>query len=117
MKIIIAGGRNYHFSPEDFDWLSKKYANQKIEWLVSGDAPGADTEGQKWAANYHIPIWHFSADWMRFGKSAGPIRNQQMIDVMEYGDEVILFPGDKGTANLRNLAHQANLKVIERYEI
>jgi hypothetical protein len=53
----------------------------------------------------------FPADWKRHGKSAGPLRNQEMLDAAP--DLVIAFPGGRGTADMVRRAKSVNVKVIE----
>ena len=86
MKVIIAGGRDFQ------NW--GYFCNTMSKWgyiiteVVCGDAAGADTIGARWANNNNIPIKHFPAEWDRYGKSAGYIRNAEMG---EYADALIAF--------------------------
>ncbi len=52
------------------------------------------------------------ADWDKFGKGAGPIRNQQMIDEGK-PDLVVAFPGGTGTADMVKRAKKHGIEVIE----
>jgi hypothetical protein len=56
-----------------------------------------------------VPVKQFPADWNKYGKAAGPIRNAQMA---KYADAVILFPGGRGTANMRKLAKEHGLEIL-----
>lgn len=60
---------------------------------------GADLLGKKWAILNGVPIKNFPADWDKYGKAAGPIRNAQMA---EYADYLIAFWDGKsrGTKNM-----------------
>lgn len=51
-----------------------------ITHLVSGHAPGVDLLGEKWALKHGVPITSFPAQWEEFGRRAGPLRNQEMLD-------------------------------------
>ena len=86
MKVIIAGGRDFTNWGTFFQVINKW--EFMITEVVCGDARGADTFGSTWAENHNIPIKHFPADWERYGKSAGYIRNAEMG---EYGDALIAF--------------------------
>src|SRR5687767_3965572 len=97
MKLIIAGGRDYKFSVDDFVVLEKLHRQHQITEVVSGKARGADFYGEVWAYEHQIPIKAFPADWKTHGKAAGPIRNQEMA---RYADAVALFPGGKGTESM-----------------
>jgi len=107
MKLIIAGGRDYRLTPKDIERLN---ALENITEVVSGGAPGADTEGENWAREQSIPVKVFKADWKKYGRGAGPKRNQAMAD---YADAVALFPGGKGTENMYKQAQKAGLVVYD----
>jgi hypothetical protein len=52
----------------------------------------------------------FEADWKKYGKSAGPIRNSEMAD---YGDALIaFFNGEsKGTLDMINKAKKKKMPI------
>ena len=77
MKLIIAGGRAYVMSRDDHHFLDEMHKEIKATEVVSGHAPGADQSGEGWASLRGIPIKTFKADWARWGRSAGPKRNQR----------------------------------------
>ena len=52
----------------------------------------------------------YPAQWDVYGRRAGPIRNQEMIDEGK-PDGVVAFPGGKGTADMVRRAEAAGLKV------
>lgn len=96
MKVIIAGGRDFN---------QQTYLNNAVEALrldvtevVSGKQKtwdkdlgisyGADYQGEQWAFSKGIPVKPFPADWDKYGRSAGPRRNQQMAD---YADCLVAF--------------------------
>ncbi len=107
MKLIIAGGRDYIFNLED---IKKLNSIEGITEVVSGGAKGADWCGEKWAAYKKLPVKKFSADWDKFGKLAGPMRNKEMA---MYADAVALFPGGRGTANMFANAVMFKLKIFD----
>jgi hypothetical protein len=109
MKVIIAGGRNYHFDSGDIMILDSLHEKYKFKEIVSGEAKGADQDGELFAKFNHIWVTGFPADWLAHGKSAGPIRNEEMA---KYADAVILFPGGAGTDNMRNMAIKYGLRIL-----
>ena len=109
MKTIIAGGRDfedYESVVEAIYYFLKKIG--PISEVVSGHACGADTLGERWAKENGIPLTVFPADWARYGKSAGHMRNKQMA---EYADALIAMPGGAGTRNMIAQARDRGLKV------
>lgn len=105
MKVIIAGPRDF----EDYDALLKAVAACPfdITEVVSGHARGVDSMGERWSREVlKQEPKVFPADWDRWGKSAGPIRNTQMA---KYADGLLaLWHGvGKGT---KNMIEQARLR-------
>ena len=110
MKLIIAGGRDYKFSSADIINLDKLSERIGVDEVVSGHARGADTCGEFWARSLSIPIKQFPADWEKYGKQAGFIRNTEMA---QYADAVVLFPGGKGTDHMYSIARQHKLVIYD----
>jgi hypothetical protein len=108
MRLIVAGGRDYRLSQEDFARLNSLLS--EIVEIVSGGAAGADASGEEWARLNGLPVLRFPADWRQHGRAAGPIRNRQMA---EYADAVALFPGGRGMANMHAEAVRAGLQVFD----
>lgn len=105
MKVIIAGSR----SVTDYNII--KSAVEKSGWfdditeIVSGCARGVDQLAIRFAKEHNILVAKFPADWEKYDKSAGYIRNAEMA---EYGDALIAIHRDnsKGTAGM--------IKVMEK---
>ena len=113
MKCIIAGGRDFEPQSKHWKFLDTINYYNPITEVVSGACRGADQFGEKWAESLSIPIKKFPADWDKYGKRAGAIRNQQMA---EYADMLITFPGGKGTELMRGLAKKQKLTIIPYLE-
>lgn len=115
MKIIVCGGRNYlnkEQLEQEMDWIVKNYYDPRWEIeIIHGGAKGADTLAGEWATSRNYRVKVFNADWKRFGKSAGPIRNERMLQ--QHPNLVVAFPGGKGTAHMVSIAKRDKLKVIE----
>lgn len=108
MKTIIAGSRE---GPTYTDIVVATYGLEwKITEVVCGMAPGADLLGKLWAEKHGIPVKCFPADWSRYGKRAGPIRNVQMA---EYADALIAIWDGKsnGTAHMIREARSRGMLV------
>lgn len=110
MKVIIAGGREF----SDYELLKSSCDNilssvTDIE-IVSGKSLGADKLGEYYAKEKGYKVKEFPADWIKYKKGAGPIRNKQMA---EYADGLIAFwdGRSKGTKNMIDLAKKHGLKV------
>ena len=118
-RVLICGDRNWSdrmaFDLAMDRWIAK---HGLPETIIEGCARGADSmAGHEWA--YDNPIGlvqvdHYPANWDRYGKSAGPRRNEQML-VEGKPDAVIAFHADlansKGTAHMVRIARAAGLPV------
>lgn len=119
-KIIIAGGRNFNnlnlLEDKTNYFLSNAIkSGDKIE-IVSGRANGADKLGEKYAEKNGYDIAYFPANWNKYGKRAGYLRNEEMA---EYADALIAYWDGKsrGTKHMIDLAKKHNLHVrIVRYD-
>lgn len=98
MKVLVAGGRDFKPTKEDWFKLRDALLSSNCTELVSGGASGADLMGELCAAKLNIPVKPFAAEWAKHGKAAGPMRNQLMAD---YADAAIFFPGGRGTADMK----------------
>jgi hypothetical protein len=74
--------------------------------IVSGGARGADALGRDFARKHSAQYLEFPADWEKFGKRAGFVRN---ADIVKNSDFVVaLWDGQsRGTGNSLELAQQA----------
>ncbi len=82
--------------------------------LVSGGAKGADALGEIYAmerlAHQPVPFMRFPAEWDRYGKSAGMIRNQQMAWAATH--LVAFWDGEsRGTRDMIRCAEEGGLRV------
>lgn len=111
MKILVCGGRE--FADRDLFYKAMKpYLYDKTVSIIHGAAKGADTIAGDWAHAFGHQVESYPADWNKYGKRAGYIRNTQMLNEGK-PDLVIAFPGGKGTAMMVKLAKAANVQVIE----
>ena len=99
MKLVIFGSREI----EDMRTLENALeacgmASQVTE-IVSGGARGVDRLGERYARQRGLPCTVFPAQWGKYGKSAGPIRNAEMAEYADYG--VAVWDGvSRGTAKM-----------------
>lgn len=114
MKTIIAGSRTCNNIKYVYDAVSK--CGWNITEVISGTARGADTLGEEWAKENGIPIRRFPANWNKYGKAAGHIRNSQMADVADA--LIAIWDGkSRGTEDMIYIAKICRLKVfVYRFE-
>jgi hypothetical protein len=110
MRLLVCGGRDFNDRAFLNDALNRVHRKRPITLLIHGDAPGADRLADAWAQEHAVRRAPFPANWAEFGPSAGPERNQRMIDVGK-PDGVVAFPGGVGTADMVRRAEAAGIKV------
>lgn len=113
-RILVCGGRDY----DDYERV-KGVLDKLLDWcgghsgltIIQGEAPGADTLARRWAEDNGVETIGFRADWQRYGKRAGFIRNTQMLNEGR-PDLVIAFPGGSGTEMMTNLSIKAGIQTL-----
>ena len=109
MRVLICGSRNWTDGEAIFAALE---ALPGVHVVIEGEAPGADSLARDAAYALGIPVLPFPADWEKYGRAAGPIRNQQML---EEGtpDLVLAFPigSSPGTWDMVRRAQAAGIEV------
>ena len=120
LRILVCGGRHF----DDYDLLEKtindaiaESACEDIE-IVSGHCIGADKLGELYAERHNASVKLFPAEWKKYGKCAGPIRNKQMIDYINgFKNKIVVAfvsANTKGTKNTIALAKKAGIRVVEK---
>ena len=107
MKLAVVGSRgfnDYKILKEKIDWLRSQL---NIDSIVSGAAKGADSLAAQYAFENHLNLIEFPANWKKFGKRAGFIRNEDIWKEADLG--IAFWDGEsKGTSH--------SLKLSEKYE-
>lgn len=115
MKVIVTGDR---------EWSNVELVYERLAQLPSGSivvhgaCKGLDILAHAVAEQLGFIVRPYPADWTRFGNSAGPIRNQQMIDCEHRPDEpvdmCIAFHDDIGRSRgTKNMVERATVASIE----
>lgn len=116
-RILITGSRNWSF----VDGIGFAIIDHEPGWnagerlpcvIVHGAARGADTIAANWAEKWQLNAEAHPADWKKHGKAAGPIRNQEMVDLG--ADVCLAFPteGSIGTWDCVRRAKKAGIPVF-----
>lgn len=115
-RVVVAGGRDYPISKFTLRRLKLTLDNLSTNpddiLLISGNARGADQVPYQMSG---YTVEGFPAEWDKYGKSAGYIRNQEMA---ERGTHLIAYwdGKSKGTGHMISLARENGCKVcIIRY--
>ena len=111
MKILICGDRNWN----DFKKVEEKLNefNCAEDIIITGGCRGADKIAEYLGKKKGFKVEVYPADWLKYGKGAGPIRNKQMLDLGP--DRVIAFHSNidesRGTKNCITQAAKKEIPV------
>jgi len=116
MRVLVTGSRK---------WVDRDaiYSAMIAQWdkagrgeitLVHGAAKGADTLAASVAYELGWTVEPYPADWDRYGRAAGPIRNAEMVATG--ADVCLAFPlaNSRGTIDCMRRAKVAGIPVIVR---
>jgi hypothetical protein len=109
-SVIIAGSRGFN----DYALLKQRcdllFSQHRPTAIISGAARGADALGERYAKERGIPVKQFPAQWDRYGKRAGYLRNEEMLTAAD--GLVAAWDGrSKGTAHMIRIAREKGIPV------
>jgi len=110
MRVLVTGGRDYNDAAVVQRTLEALRPHPAF--VIQGGALGADLLARGWAKPSGVAVLNYPADWQTYGRRAGPLRNQRMIDEGK-PDLVVAFPGGRGTADMVKRARNAGIPVRE----
>lgn len=111
MRTLVCGGRKYSDRHTLFSVLDVLHQEFVISCVINGNATGADSLSTEWAIKCLIPYSLYLADWKKFGKAAGMIRNQTMFD-NSTPDMAVAFPGGSGTESMIKIVKRAEYQTL-----
>ena len=100
MKLAVIGSRKF----KDMDLMYEHIKCLKPSVIISGGAKGADTLAKHYAQENNLQMIEYKADWKKFGRAAGVIRNKTIIESAEH---ILAFwdgksPGTKNSIDYAN---------------
>jgi hypothetical protein len=112
-RILVCGGRDFNEADKIAATLDALHTEHQIAFVIHGNARGADYWAGAWAKKRYPLVGEIAvpAEWSKFGKGAGPKRNQKMLG---HGPSlVVAFSGGTGTADMVKRARLAGIVVME----
>lgn len=113
-RVIVCGDRNWSNRERLDEYLNQHDENFGPLYIIQGGARGADSMAGNWAAVRARPSVKVPANWKKYGRSAGPIRNRKMLE--RKPDMVIAFHDNihesKGTKDMLRAAKEALVPTI-----
>jgi hypothetical protein len=118
LTIVVCGGRAYEDGERVWRALDGLHERFGIELLAHGNSGrrrrgvvvGADLHAHDWAREVGVEVAVFEPAWDAHGRSAGPKRNREMLNIMQ-PDLVVAFPGGRGTEDCVGAAKQRRIRV------
>jgi hypothetical protein len=114
MRVLVCGDRNWTDQDLVDSTLDTIHAETPISCIIEGEARGADKAGRSWAERRGVSFMPFPANWAKFGKAAGPIRNRQQFKEGE-PDLGVAFHDDlehsRGTKDMVGVLEAAGIPV------
>ena len=115
LYVIIAGGRDfcdYELLKVNMDVLVTYFTDVTI---ISGTAMGADRLGEMYAKEKGYDLKRCPANWNKYGKGAGYIRNSEMADLIVNNNMngicVCFWNGEsRGTKHMIDIAKNKNIE-------
>lgn len=114
IKILICGSRDWHDEPPIRLLVASLLEVYEKVFIVHGAQRGADQLAGKIGLELELEVLSVPARWKEFGRSAGPKRNQRMLDLVN-PDRVFAFHEDidnsLGTKNMVRLSAARKITV------
>lgn len=110
MRLIIAGSRTIASTAYVLEKLDAIVDCEEVEYVLSGMARGVDRMGEHWAEVHNVKVVQFPAQWDKYGRRAGYLRNELMAD--EATHLIAIWDGvSKGTKHMIDIARKRGLEV------
>lgn len=107
-KVLVCGSRDWHRA----DLVREKLRQlPRGTTVIHGGARGADRMAGTIADAYGFDVQVYPAEWSRYGRAAGPVRNRLMLE--QKPDLVIAFQKNRsaGTQHMIDIALRAGVQV------
>jgi YspA, cpYpsA-related SLOG family len=109
--LVVTGSRNWTEAGVIRQALQEQLAAHPEMTVHVGDARGADAITRAACSNLGIPFTVHYADWKKWGRAAGPMRNREMLNAAN-PDLVIAFPAADESRGTRDCMAAAEAKKI-----
>ncbi len=113
MRVLVCGDRKWRDGMRIYNVLCSMKADHPDLSIIEGGAEGADTYAYQAADSLRLPCISVHAEWEKYGRKAGPIRNRKMLDLQP--DLVLAFHSNlqasRGTKDCVREAERRGIKV------
>ena len=109
--IGIVGWKKFNDYQLFIQHMNSIVSRLRMVTIISGGCRGTDALARRYAEDGGYHYVEFSANWKRYGKSAGPIRNRQIVNSSNLL-VAFLSPKSIGTRNTIKFARVKGVDVI-----
>lgn len=109
MRLLVSGSRHYKDLPSIEKAILGVVRDQKDVTVIHGECSGVDKTSTIVATKHGFKVESHPPDWKKFGKAAGPIRNEEMIKSKIDHAVLFLSQDSKGTRHM--------LTLVQRYKV
>lgn len=115
MRVLVTGDRNWDDAKIITEALQALPDDGCLHIIIHGAARGADSIAADIAMRLGMTPAAFPAKWKEYGRAAGPIRNQQMLDegqpelILAFHDDLL---NSKGTKDMVRRALKAKFPIL-----
>lgn len=113
--LCVSGTRNYTDYQTFAKIMERETKDMRIKLIISGGAKGADEMAKRYAQEKNITHITVHADWQRWGRRAGPMRNRLMAEMTNA--TIAFWDGrSRGTKNMLECAEKEKHEYITYYD-
>ncbi len=111
--LLIAGSRDFE-DWETFEKVTREYidGDERFTVIVEGGANGADNMAKRYGVQNGMTVAEIRADWKRYGRAAGPKRNDEMIQLIKEKNGTALYFWDGQSKGTKQCIESARRKGV-----
>lgn len=113
-RVLIAGSRGWKDHQAIVDAIvNELFIDADLTIVHGACGDGADFIADRVAARAGMRIERHPAEWRKYGRAAGPIRNHAMAKLGADVMHAFILDNSRGTSNCIREARKAGIRVIE----
>lgn len=116
VRVLVCGGREFSNDLMMAAVLDHLHSIHQFSHVIEGEQRGADVMARDWALSRGIEVVPFPADWNKYHRAAGGIRNTRMLNEGK-PDLVVAFPGHTGTMDMVRKSKERGVPVIYALDV
>ena len=112
--VVVAGTRSFENWEEFKTEMNNQLKDMENIGIISGGAQGTDNMAKRYAEMRKLPFIEMPANWEKYGRAAGPIRNEAMARMATA--LIVFWDGEsRGTLDMLTKARKFKVPYIWTY--